>query len=217
MGFIYLIKNKTNNKCYIGQTIRSLKKRWKEHCSEYGCSAINGAIKKYSPENFEFSVLIQADNEELDDLETKYIEEYNSLCPNGYNIQTGGKTNKKHCDESREKMRLSKLGEKNHNFGKPRSDDTKQKISEAKSGENHHFYGKDFTYEHKLNLSKSHKTTNLPMYMVHLKSRPNQYQDEGYAICNHPNGKNKTFTSKKLSLDDKYKLAFEYLTQLNSL
>ena len=98
MGLIYLIKNKINNKCYIGQTIRSLKKRWKEHCSETGCSAINGAIKKYLPENFEVSVLIETnDDEELDDLETKYIQQYNSLYPNGYNIQTGGKTNKKHC------------------------------------------------------------------------------------------------------------------------
>ena len=115
-------------------------------------------------------------------------------------------------------MRLSKLGEKNHNFGKPRSDVTKQRISEANSGENHHFYGKELTYDHKLKLSKSHKkTTELPMYMVYLKARPTQYQDEGYSICNHPKGKNKTFTSKQLSLNEKYKLALEYLTQLNSL
>ena len=37
--------------------------------------------------------------------------------------------------------------------------------------------------------------------MVHLKLKPKQYQDEGYMISNHPNGKNKTFTSKKLFLE----------------
>ena len=32
MGYIYMIKNKINNKLYIGQTIRSdLNHRWREH------------------------------------------------------------------------------------------------------------------------------------------------------------------------------------------
>ena len=217
MGIIYLIKNKLNSKCYIGQTIRSLKKRWNEHCNINGDSIVNNAIKKYLPENFDVSILIEIDNNKLDELEVKFISEYNSLYPNGYNIQTGGNINKKHCEESREKMRLSKLGEKNHNFGKPRSDETKTKISNAKKGVNHHFFGKELTYEHKLNLSKSHKTTELPMYMVYLKARPTQYQDEGYGISNHPNGKNKMFTSKKLSLEEKYNLSLNYLSELNSL
>lgn len=41
-------------------------------------------------------------------------------------------------------MRLSKLGEKNHNFGKPKSDETKIKISLSKSGKNHHFLVKNY-------------------------------------------------------------------------
>lgn len=114
-------------------------------------------------------------------------------------------------------MRLAKLGEKNHNFGKPRSDETKEKIRISKLGEKHHFYGKELSLEHKLNLSKSHKKDDLPMYMVFAKPRPKYYQDEGYTICNHPNGPNKSFTSKKLSLNEKYNLALEYLNQLNSL
>ena len=179
MGIIYLIKNKLNNKCYIGQTIRTLEKRWKEHSNRKG-SILNNAILKYSPENFDVSVIIETDNDKLDELEVKYIIEYNSLYPNGYNIQTGGNINKKHCEESREKMRLSKLGEKNHNFGKPRSDETKQKIRQSKLGEKHHFYGKELSYDHKLNLSKSHKSNDLPMYMVYLNPRPKYYQDEGY-------------------------------------
>jgi len=150
-------------------------------------------------------------------LEKEYIIKYNSLTPNGYNLESGGKLCKKMSDESCEKMRLKKLGENNPNFGKPRSDNTKKKISLSKSGEKHHFYGKNLSFEHKLNLSKSHKNNDLPMYMVYLKERPNARQAEGYCIANHPNSKNKYFTSKFLSLDEKYKLAKEYLESLNSL
>jgi group I intron endonuclease len=218
MGIIYLLKNKINNKCYIGQTIRTFEKRWYEHCTSTDkCRILNNTITKYSPENFETSIIIEVENDKLDNLEVEYIKQYNSLYPNGYNIQTGGNKGKKHCEESREKMRQSKLGEKNPNFGKARTDETKEKIKQSKLGKNHHFYGKELTYEHKLNLSKAHKHDNLPMYMVYLKPRPIVYQDEGYAISNHPKGKNKLFTSKKISLEEKYKLAFNYLNKLNSL
>jgi group I intron endonuclease len=218
MGIIYLLKNKINNKCYVGQTIRTLKKRWYEHCARVdGCIILNDAIKKYSSENFETSIIIEVENDKLDEYEVEYIKQYNSLYPNGYNIQTGGNKGKKHCEESREKMRQSKLGEKNFNFGKPRTDETKEKIRQSKLGEKHHFYGKELTYEHKLNLSKSHKRDDLPMYMVYTKPRPNVYVDEGYGISNHPKETNKLFTSKKISLEEKYKLAFNYLTELNSL
>ena len=114
-------------------------------------------------------------------------------------------------------MRLSKLGNKNPNFGKPRNDETKKKISESKIGYKHHFYGKELSQEHKLKLSISHKSNNLPMYMVYLKSRPKYYVDEGYTIANHPKGKNKTFVSKKLSLEEKYNKALNYLNELNNL
>lgn len=219
MGLIYLLKNKVNGKCYIGQTIRSFKKRLHEHLDPNdGCTALVNAIKKYTFDSFETSILENdVDDELLDDLETKYIKKYDSLCPNGYNIQTGGSKGKKHCPESRERMRIAKLGEKNFNFGKPRTDITKQRISDAKKGEKHHFYGKHLSDEHKLNLSKAHKKEDLPIYLVHIKARPQAHQSEGYGIANHPIGKNKWFTSKTLTLDEKYKSALEHLNKLNSL
>jgi hypothetical protein len=114
-------------------------------------------------------------------------------------------------------MRLAKLGDKNPNFGKPRDNDTKNKISDAKKGENHHFFGKTFSTEHKLNLSLARKITNLPIYLVYLKARPEVYQSEGYVIANHPKSKNKYFTSKKKSLKEKYNDAINYLDLLNKL
>jgi len=218
MGIIYLIKNTINNKCYIGQTIRTLNVRWQEHCNPNDeCRILNNAITKYTPDVFNISILIECDNSKLNDLEKHYIIEYNTLYPNGYNIKSGGSQGSFHCENSREKMRLSKLGDKNPNFGKPRNDITKEKISASKKGEKHHFFGKELSFEHKIKLSKAHKTTELPMYLVYLKARPSSYQSEGYAITNHPNGKNKYFTSGKISLNEKYQSALEYLNKLNSL
>jgi group I intron endonuclease len=218
MGIIYLIKNITDNKCYVGQTTRTLRKRWLEHCKINKCVALSNAIQKYKPENFTIEQIYEGPEDELDEKEKEFIIKYNSICPNGYNIQSGGNKGKTHCEESRERMRLKKLGSNNYNFNKPRTDDTKKKISDAKKGEKHHFFGKKLTLDHKLNLSKSHKkTSTLPMYLVYLKARPNVYQAEGYAILNHPSGNKKYFTSKLLTLEEKFKLASDYLNNLNSL
>jgi group I intron endonuclease len=214
MGFIYCITS-PSNKIYIGQTIRSVPKRIAEHAKcEGSCILLENAIQKYSIDCMQVETLLEVNDEMLDEYETMFINMYNSIEPNGYNVRSGGSSKSTHSDLSRERMRVAKLGDKNHNFGKPRSDECKKAISEAKSGEKHHFYGKKFTDDHKLKLAKSHRKSddNLPMYMVYVKARPEQYQFEGYAIVNHPTLKNKYFTSKKLSLNEKYNLANSYLT-----
>ena len=45
-------------------------------------------IEKYGLENFEFEILDTASNqEELDKQQKEYIKQYNSLEPNGYNVE----------------------------------------------------------------------------------------------------------------------------------
>ena len=216
MGYIYCITS-PSGKRYIGQTERHYEKRFREHCALYNCCILlERAIRKYGKDNMKFEILLMIDNELLNEYEIKFIQLYNTIEPSGYNIRTGG-VNAKHSDASKQRMREAKLGDKNHNFGKPRTDETKKKISLAKQGEKHHFFGKELSYEHKLNLSKAHKTSDLPMYLVYLKARPKVYQYEGYAVTNHPNGKNKHFTSKTLTLEEKYKLGINYLNELNNL
>jgi group I intron endonuclease len=212
MGVIYCLTS-PSGKQYIGQTKRPIEKRLKEHCSNCSGSIIlKAAIDKYGLNTFNVEILLQVNNTLLNDYESKFIEVYNTMEPNGYNVRSGGSQQSTHSIESRQRMRESKLGNKNHNFGKERSKETKQKISEARSGKKHHFYGKSLSESHKLKLSNSHKKeSTMPIYMVYVKPRPKQYQCEGYAIVNHPNLKNKYFTSKTLNLDEKYKLALEYL------
>jgi group I intron endonuclease len=225
MGIIYIIKNIVNYKIYIGQTKSSVLKRWNGHMSSYRqflknpehikCIALNNAFKKYGLENFVIITFRDLDDDRLDDQEKHYIKVFGSISPNGYNIRKGGTGGGMFNEISRQKMSFAKLGEKNPNYGKNRSDEFKQIMHEKKSGIKHHFYGKNLSTEHLEKLSKSHKkdgdSKDLPMYMVYVKARPEHYCSEGYAIVNHPRLKNKYFTSKKLTLDEKFELTQEYL------
>jgi group I intron endonuclease len=209
MGIVYKLTS-PSGKIYIGQTIRDFNKRIMEHCSNSEKSIISNSINKYGFHNFKCEILFDGNNNELNDKEIYYIKFYNSLEPNGYNVRTGG-SNGSHSELSRQRMREKKLGDLNPNYGKPRTERFIQIMKEKTSGINHHFYGKQLSYQHKLNLSKSHKNYDLPIYLIKVKERPEKYSSTGYAIINHPNLKNKYFTSKKISDEDKYKLAIEYL------
>jgi hypothetical protein len=86
-----------NEKNYIGQTVFTAEIRFKcGHCrsanagSEYPC---HRAIRKYGKEKVIVTTLCYANTkEEANELEKKYIEEYNSLVKNGkgYNQTIGG-------------------------------------------------------------------------------------------------------------------------------
>lgn len=83
---IYKIENLINHKVYIGQSIH-IEKRWNEHCQNSSNSLIGKAIKKYGKDNFSFQILEEIqDITKLNDLETYYIKQFNSLTPNGYNV-----------------------------------------------------------------------------------------------------------------------------------
>jgi len=101
--FVYIIKNKINNKRYIGITTRSPKERLWEHFGvikkEQYDQVLYRAIRKYGKENFylewsgDYSNQIQT-IEELKDLEIQFIEYYKTyvgLNPSyGYNMTLGG-------------------------------------------------------------------------------------------------------------------------------
>lgn len=214
IGYIYCLSS-PSGKMYIGQTQRQVMERIEEHCNQKEYSMVSKAIQKYGIENFKITILKVCEVESLNDWEVRLIKEYGTLCPNGYNIRTGGGQGSLHCEESKKRMSEAKKGCKNHNYGKPRSDTTKQRISQAKAGEKHHFFGKSFTEEHKKCCALAHRKNSddrdLPMYMVHVYARPENYTSEGYAIVNHPRLKNRYFTSKKMPLDEKYQKALDYL------
>ena len=83
---IYKIRNKINNKIYIGKSIEN-------NPNYFGSGiSITMAIKKHGKNNFEKDILEKCENlEELNEKEKFWIKEYNSTNrKTGYNIAEGG-------------------------------------------------------------------------------------------------------------------------------
>jgi hypothetical protein len=72
---------------------------------------LNSAIRKYGEDDFDVKMLVKCDLDKLDDWEIEYIEMFNTLIPNGYNIMKGGGT-RKMSDDGRERLRAANLGKK---------------------------------------------------------------------------------------------------------
>lgn len=89
---IYKVKNKIDGKMYIGQTRKTLEKRWKDHCSNRSsCRYLKFAILKYGKENFEITQITKCNSlEEMNHREAYCIKLFNTMTPNGYNLTTGG-------------------------------------------------------------------------------------------------------------------------------
>lgn len=93
---IYKYENLITHQIYIGQSV-DLSERYKKH--KYNMLDLNHtedfyeALRTYGLENFDYVVLEEFndfDQELLNNLECYYIEKYNSMRPNGYNMVPGG-------------------------------------------------------------------------------------------------------------------------------
>lgn len=94
MGYIYIIKNSKNSKVYIGQTLRDINIRWKEHLrhSDYYDQPLYKAMQKYGKENFFIHCLEDCPDEILNEREKYWIDYFDSYN-NGYNATLGGQDN----------------------------------------------------------------------------------------------------------------------------
>lgn len=154
---IYYIKNKINNKMYIGQSIRSLQTIIREHlqCVKNGMNRkLYNAIRKYNWSNFEYNIICYCKSlEELNQKETEYILHFDTY-KHGYNMSLGGDNNVMFSLETKQKhdaiMRSSQVRTKISNTMKKLrreegfSSETRNKISEKLKG-NTHFAGKKRT------------------------------------------------------------------------
>jgi group I intron endonuclease len=141
---IYKITNTINNKVYIGQTIVKLSDRISGHYADSKrdrktkCKTkISKAISKYGFENFHFEIIDKASSqEELNEMEEKYIKMYNSnIDEYGYNLLSGGHQNGKHSEETKAKISAwLKANPINHWLGKKQSAESSRKKSEAMKG-----------------------------------------------------------------------------------
>lgn len=184
-GIIYKIRNKINNKIYIGQTTNDFDVRYSGgNIYNTENTYLKRSIDKYGIENFEIDKNFDTaySKEELDKLEDMYIKIYDTTNREyGYNRRYGG-ANGRLTEETRHKMseakrgkersestrnKISKTlmgkycGEKHPLYGKHRSEETREKLRIAhtglQSGENHPMYGKHLSEETKNKISEANK------------------------------------------------------------
>lgn len=129
--WIYKITNDINNKVYIGQSSRNVKERFTRHLNDAMSNRLDThfcrAIRKYGPEHFHYKIIDTAQSqEELNQKEHYWINYYNSV-ENGYNetdsiLKCGGNTylnkTKEEMDIIKEKIRQTKMGDRNPNHRK---------------------------------------------------------------------------------------------------
>ena len=118
---IYRIKHKESGKSYIGLSV-DVYARWKQHRSFAKTgrkSAIYSALNKYGVDAFEFDVLEECLPDCLEDRERFWIASLGTSV-NGYNLTSGGESNKKVSGETRARLSTAHLG-------KTQSQDTKDK------------------------------------------------------------------------------------------
>ena len=136
---IYGIRNKINNKTYVGKTGMNFGDRWDSHRSllnngKHDNPYLQNAWNKYKQDNFEFIIPEECDLDVLDEREKYYIKLYKDMGL-AYNIHDGGNKGNnlgKHLSDETKR----KIGEKNkvNSLGRKVSEETKKKMSESHAG-----------------------------------------------------------------------------------
>lgn len=178
IGHIYCITCLVNGKMYIGQTVKSIKKRFQAHCHKTQSGKnykLSRAIRKYGEENFlvEEVMWVEAFTKEalkrkLDYIEIRLIKKLGTR-KNGYNMTDGGegRLGYKMSDEHRKKISDSRKGThlseetkeklRKINLGRKLSIEARQKMSEKKKGQVGYWKGKHRSEETKRKVSESLK------------------------------------------------------------
>jgi group I intron endonuclease len=117
---IYKITNLVTQKVYVGQAVSHIlnhkryrpygrEGRFRCHISEAfstkknQCHFLNNSIRKYGVDDFVVELIEYCEIENSNDREIHYINELNSLYPNGYNLKNGG-TVFTHSNESKKRV-----------------------------------------------------------------------------------------------------------------
>lgn len=132
-GIVYLARNTANGKGYVGQTVRTLKRRSRNHHSDAkrgSRTPFHRAIRKHEAGKFRWQVLTACDGRDaLDAAERAYIDILKTKAPRGYNLTNGGDGHSGLNPSAGTRQKMSESGK-----GHPCSAETRQKMSEAHKG-----------------------------------------------------------------------------------
>jgi group I intron endonuclease len=120
---IYLINHKPSGRKYVGQSI-DVARRFTDHKRGKEPTLISRAINKYGVDEFEFTLLEECPQEDLDRREREFITSLNTLHPRGFNMTEGGQTSQGFAPAVRQAL-SEKMRER------MRDPDYKQKVIEA--------------------------------------------------------------------------------------
>jgi len=126
-----------NGKSYIGQT-NNIVRRNKEHkcigIKNPVCPLFAKAVSKYGWDSFKHEVLqSNLTLHEANTLEEFYIDKFNTIVPNGYNLKHGG-YNKAYSQESKDKISKSRKEFYKNNPKTIVSEETRKRLSAALMG-----------------------------------------------------------------------------------
>lgn len=139
---IYAIKNKLNNKIYIGQSI-NIENRWYGHKTslrhnKHGNKHLQNSWNKYGEDNFDFIVLEECLEDELNEKEVYWISKLGGCDSDDlYNHRAGGNSGGRIGIETRRKISITLLGNTPWNKGLTKDDPRVAKYC-MKKGEFHH-------------------------------------------------------------------------------
>ena len=194
---VYEIFNMVNGKSYIGQSANIIQ-RLSKHKSELRHNKhqnlhLQNAWNKHGEHSFLFNIVEYCNVDELDDIETYYINIWN-LTNNqyGYNIESGGHLNKVLSQETKQKISKTKQGcvPWNKNQTNVYAQETLQKMSNAKEGQK-------LSQQTKYKISKANNTTGFYRVRKIINSR---YKKGFYWDYRFYNNNNKRYKLSSVSL-----------------
>lgn len=157
--FVYLTVNLVNGKKYIGDHSTN---NLNDGYIGSGRPYFKNALNQYGKENFKCEILEFFDSKEHSfNAQEKYIKQYNTLVPNGYNISPKGGLRVKGCHSEETKKKISVS-----NTGKKRSEEVRKQNGNIHRGMIHNketiekikiaLKGHKVSIETKEKISKSH-------------------------------------------------------------